>query len=108
MMKARAKVTVNLNEKPFDPIVVFISFLKCLEILSGVLQPCDRGALPLQGIVVETPGVQLKLLFGSMAKLSKIETQLRCVTDRARVVLAQVLKVDVTQHLPPSGKADFR
>jgi len=43
-----------------------------------------------------------------MAKLSEIAAHLRYVTDRERGVLAQVLKVDVTQRLPPSGKAHSR
>jgi hypothetical protein len=41
----------------------------------------------------------------SRATLSKIGAQLRCVTDRELVVLAEALRVDVTQLLPPSKKA---
>ena len=37
----------------------------------------------------------------SRASLSKIEAQLRCVTDAELVVLAKALRVDVTQVLPP-------
>lgn len=37
----------------------------------------------------------------SRATLSKIEAQLRCVTDAELVVLAEALKVDVTTLLPP-------
>jgi len=36
----------------------------------------------------------------SRATLSKIEAQLRCVTDTELVVLAEALKVDVTALLP--------
>jgi len=37
----------------------------------------------------------------SRATLSKIEAQLRCVTDTELVALAEALKVDVTMLLPP-------
>lgn len=37
----------------------------------------------------------------SRATLSKIEAQLRCVTDAELVVLAEALKVEVTILLPP-------
>lgn len=40
----------------------------------------------------------------SRATLSKIEAQLRCVTDAELVILAKVLKVDVGALLPPKKR----
>jgi transcriptional regulator with XRE-family HTH domain len=38
----------------------------------------------------------------SRGTLSKIEAQLRCVTDAELVILARALKVEATELLPPT------
>lgn len=39
----------------------------------------------------------------SRATLSKIEAQLRCVTDTELEILAKALKVQITELFPPKG-----
>jgi transcriptional regulator with XRE-family HTH domain len=72
------------------------------KILRNIVGPQLRKLRYQQGLTQELFAARCSVLGLelSRATLSKIEAQLRCVTDAELVVLAEALKVEVTALLP--------
>ena len=73
----------------------------------NIVGPQIRKLRYQQGLTQELFAARCSVLGLELSRgtLSKIEAQLRCVTDAELMILAKALKVEPTALLPPKGRS---